>query len=58
MAGGVAPMRQYLPNLRDEVLDGTINPARVFDLELPLDKVTEGYAAMDERRTIKAMLGP
>ena len=31
---------------------------RLLDLDLPLDKVAEGYAAMDERRAIKAMLRP
>jgi hypothetical protein len=33
-------------------------PAKVFDLSLPLDQVTEGYRAMDERRTIKTILQP
>ena len=58
VAGGIAPVRQYLPALRDDVLSGTINPGLVFDLDLPLDKVAEGYAAMDERRAIKTMLRP
>jgi threonine dehydrogenase-like Zn-dependent dehydrogenase len=58
VAGGVAPVRQYLPALRDEVLSGAINPGLVFDLDLPLEKVAEGYAAMDERRAIKTMLRP
>src|SRR5664280_2253014 len=57
-AGGVAPVRQYLPVLRDDVLSGTITPGLVFDLDLPLDKVAEGYAAMDERRAIKTILRP
>jgi threonine dehydrogenase-like Zn-dependent dehydrogenase len=58
VAGGVAPVRQYLPMLRDDVLSGTITPGLVFDLDLPLDKVDEGYAAMDERRAIKTILRP
>ena len=58
VAGGVAPVRQYLPALRDEVLSSAINPGLVFDLELPLSQVAEGYAAMDERRAIKTMLRP
>jgi threonine dehydrogenase-like Zn-dependent dehydrogenase len=58
VAGGVAPVRQYLPALRDQVLSGAINPGLVFDLDLPLAKVAEGYAAMDERRAIKTMLRP
>jgi hypothetical protein len=32
-------------------------PGNVFDLTLPLDQVAEGYRAMDERRTIKTLLG-
>jgi threonine dehydrogenase-like Zn-dependent dehydrogenase len=58
VAGGVAPVRAYLPELLTDVLDGTINPGRVFDLELPLDQVAEAYAAMDERRAIKVLLRP
>ncbi len=58
VAGGIAPVRQYLPALRDDVLSGAINPGLVFDLELPLDQVAEGYAAMDERRAIKTLLRP
>jgi threonine dehydrogenase-like Zn-dependent dehydrogenase len=58
VAGGVAPVRQYLPALRDDVLSGEIDPGKVFDLELPLDQVAEGYAAMAERRAIKTLLRP
>jgi len=47
-----------LPKLIDLILDGTINPGKVFDLTLPLDQVAEGYRAMDERRAIKALLQP
>lgn len=57
-SGGPAPVRQYLPELMDLVLDRRIDPARVFDLELSLDDAAEGYAAMDERRAIKALLRP
>jgi threonine dehydrogenase-like Zn-dependent dehydrogenase len=58
IAGGMAPARQYLPPLRDDVLSGAINPGAVFDLELPLADVAEAYAAMDERRAIKSLLRP
>jgi threonine dehydrogenase-like Zn-dependent dehydrogenase len=58
LAGGVAPVRQYLPRLRNDVLAGAIDPGRVFDLTLPLSEVAEGYRAMDERRAIKTMLRP
>ena len=56
--GGPAPVRRYLPHLIELVLQGQINPGKVFDLVLPLDQVAEGYAAMDERRAIKALLQP
>ena len=56
--GGPAPVRQYLPTLIALVFNGTINPGKVFDLVLPLDRVAEGYRAMDERRAIKTLLRP
>jgi threonine dehydrogenase-like Zn-dependent dehydrogenase len=56
--GGPAPVRRYLPKLIDLVLDGRINPGKVFDLTLPLEQVAEGYRAMDERRAIKTLLRP
>lgn len=58
LAGGVAPVRRYLPDLLDLVLTGRIEPGRVFDLTLPMDQVAEGYAAMDQRRAIKVALTP
>jgi threonine dehydrogenase-like Zn-dependent dehydrogenase len=56
IAGGVAPVRAYLDELLAEVLNGTLEPGRVFDLTLPLDKVADAYKAMDERTSIKSML--
>jgi threonine dehydrogenase-like Zn-dependent dehydrogenase len=56
--GGPAPVRRYLPDLIGLVLNGKIDPGRVFDLTLPLDQVAEGYRAMDERRAIKTLLRP
>jgi threonine dehydrogenase-like Zn-dependent dehydrogenase len=58
LAGGVAPARQYLPELMADVLSGAINPGLVFDAELPLEAVAEGYLAMHERRSIKVLLRP
>jgi hypothetical protein len=56
LMGGPAPVRRFLPYLMDLVLDRAINPGKVFDLELPLADVAEGYRAMDERRAIKTLL--
>ncbi len=58
LRGGPAPVRAYLPDLISRVLDGRIDPGKVFDLTLPLEQVAEGYKAMDERRAIKALLKP
>ncbi len=40
------------------MLDGPIDPGRVFDLEVPLSEVAEAYAAMDSRRAIKSLIRP
>lgn len=58
LLGGPAPVRRFLPDLIDRVLQRKINPGKVFDLELPLADVAEGYRAMDERRAIKVLLRP
>jgi threonine dehydrogenase-like Zn-dependent dehydrogenase len=54
--GGPAPVRRYLPKLIELISSGTIEPGKVFDLALPLEKVADGYRAMDERRAIKTLL--
>jgi threonine dehydrogenase-like Zn-dependent dehydrogenase len=56
--GGPAPVRRFLPELIDLIWNRTIDPGKVFDLELPLDQAAEGYRAMDERRAIKTLLRP
>ncbi|WP_033282623.1 zinc-dependent alcohol dehydrogenase family protein [Streptomyces sp. NRRL F-525] len=58
LRGGPAPVRRFLPDLIDRVLNGRIEPGKVFDLTLPLDQAAEGYRAMDERRAVKALLRP
>jgi threonine dehydrogenase-like Zn-dependent dehydrogenase len=54
--GGPAPVRRYLPRLIELIESGKIDPGKVFDLTLPLERVAEGYRAMDERRAIKTLL--
>ena len=56
--GGPAPVRRFLPDLIDRILTGAIDPGLVFDVNLPLTGVAEGYKAMDERRAIKVLLRP
>jgi len=54
--GGIAPVRQYIPRLLDDLGAGRIDPSPVFSLRLPLAQSPEGYAAMDERRAVKVIL--
>ncbi len=56
LAGGMAPVRHYLPELLELVTSGTVDPGLVFDTRMPLEKVAEGYRAMDERTAIKVYL--
>ncbi len=56
LRGGVAPVRRYIPELLEDVLEGRINPGLVFDFETDLNGITEAYAAMDERRAIKSLV--
>ncbi len=56
--GGPAPVRRFLPELIELIWDRTIEPGKVFDLTLPIERAAEGYRAMDERRAIKVLLTP
>jgi threonine dehydrogenase-like Zn-dependent dehydrogenase len=56
--GGPAPVRRFLPDLISLIWNRTIDPGKVFDLELPLEQAAEGYQAMDERLAIKTLLRP
>jgi threonine dehydrogenase-like Zn-dependent dehydrogenase len=54
--GGPAPARIYIPELLGDVLDGVIDPGRVFDYETDLDHIADAYQAMDERRAVKSLV--
>lgn len=54
--GGPAPAGAYIPQLLGDVLEGRIQPGRVFDFTTDLDGVGDAYAAMDERRSTKSLL--
>lgn len=58
LTGGPAPVRAYLEQILPQVLDGTINPGRVFDRELPLNDIAEAYRLMDSREAIKVLIRP
>ncbi len=56
IAGGPAPARAYIEELLSDVLEGRIEPGRVFDWVARLDKVPDGYRAMNEREAIKVLI--
>jgi len=56
IGGGPAPARAYIDELLPDVLDGTIEPGRVFDRVVSLDDVPDGYRAMNERVALKVMV--
>jgi threonine dehydrogenase-like Zn-dependent dehydrogenase len=58
IGGGPAPVRAYIEELLPDILDGTIEPGRVFDRTVDLDGVPDGYRAMDEREALKVMVEP
>jgi hypothetical protein len=58
VAGGPAPARAYIEELLPDVLEGRIEPGRVFDRVAPLDEVPDGYRAMDSRDALKVLVEP
>jgi threonine dehydrogenase-like Zn-dependent dehydrogenase len=56
VAGGPAPVRAYMSELLPDVLEGRIEPGRVFDRLTDIDGVPDGYRAMNEREAIKVMI--
>jgi len=56
LRGGVAPVRRYIPELLNDVLEARINPGLVFDYTTDLTGIVEAYESMDERRAIKSLL--
>ncbi|MBS1879577.1 MAG: zinc-dependent alcohol dehydrogenase family protein [Actinobacteria bacterium] len=58
IAGGPAPVRAYIEELLPDILDGAIEPGRVFDRTVDLGGVPDGYRAMNEREALKVMVRP
>ncbi|KNB49767.1 zinc-dependent alcohol dehydrogenase family protein [Streptomyces caatingaensis] len=58
LTGGVAPARAYIEELLPDVLDGTVDPGRVFDRTAGLDEVPDGYRAMADREALKVLVRP
>ena len=58
VGGGPAPVRAYIDELLPDVMEGRIDPGRVFDRTVDLDGVPDGYRAMKEREALKVMIRP
>ena len=58
LTGGPAPVRAYIEQLLPAVLDGTVNPGKVFDRTVSIEHTPQGYAAMDAREALKVMIKP
>ncbi|MFL6273716.1 MAG: zinc-dependent alcohol dehydrogenase family protein [Blastocatellia bacterium] len=58
VSGGPAPVRAYIEELLPDILEGRIEPGRVFDRVVGLDAVPDGYRAMNDREAIKVMVKP
>jgi threonine dehydrogenase-like Zn-dependent dehydrogenase len=56
IGGGPAPARAYIEELLPDVLEGRIEPGRVFDRVTNLDGVPDGYRAMSDRERIKVLI--
>lgn len=58
LTGGPAPVRAYIEELLPEILNGTIEPGKVFDVTTDMDGVPQGYVDMDERESLKVLIKP
>ena len=58
LTGGVAPARAYIDELLPDVLEGRIEPGRIFDRTVGLEDVATGYEAMADRRALKVLVRP
>ena len=58
LTGGAAPARAYIEELLPDVLDGTVEPGKVFDRTIGLAEVSDGYRAMADREALKVLIQP
>ena len=58
VGGGPAPARAYIEELLPDIVDGKIQPGKVFDRTVDLDGVPDGYRAMADREALKVMVTP
>ncbi|MEO3783934.1 alcohol dehydrogenase catalytic domain-containing protein [Actinocorallia sp. B10E7] len=58
LTGGPAPVRAYIEELMPAILDGTVQPGKVFDRTISLEEIPDGYRAMDRREALKVLIRP
>ncbi|GLZ52780.1 alcohol dehydrogenase catalytic domain-containing protein [Actinomycetospora sp. NBRC 106378] len=58
IAGGIAPTQANMHELLPDVMDGKIQPGKVFDRTIGLDETPEGYRAMNDREALKVLVRP
>jgi threonine dehydrogenase-like Zn-dependent dehydrogenase len=58
VGGGPAPVRTYIEDLLPDILEGRIQPGKVFDQTVDIEGVPEGYRWMAERKSIKVLIDP
>jgi threonine dehydrogenase-like Zn-dependent dehydrogenase len=58
LAGCPAPVRAYIEELLPDVLEGRIEPGRVFDRAGSIEDVPDGYRAMNDRQVLKFQIKP
>jgi threonine dehydrogenase-like Zn-dependent dehydrogenase len=58
VGGGPAPVRAYMDELLPDIIEGKIEPGRVFDRTVDLPGVPDGYRALAERESVKVMVRP
>ena len=58
LTGGPAPARAYIEELMPDILEGRIEPGKVFDQTADLDGVPAGYQDMADRKALKVLVQP
>ncbi len=53
-----AAARAYIDELMPDILEGGVEPGKVFDRTIDLDDVPQGYRAMAQREALKVLVRP
>ena len=58
LTGGVAPARAYIEELMPDILEGVVEPGKVFDRTIGIEDIPDGYRAMADREALKVLIRP